>query len=826
MKPLTDMIYTRRHIVLFALLSILSVSCEKVTDDWSQEKEGIDLSIMMDDTYYVNTKADRNDRFYNEAILMKDSNGNEVIDVLFFRSDNDNAPLVKYYPGIRDNGHVYVPTSVGEIRTIFGSQTPGSTCYVLCIANYKVGVANKYEGKTTLGEIKDLAIPTADWSVFPQTSFVMTGGAQLSLIKANAPTPARGTINLQRIASRLTFTLSVADQVEVPSSDGSNNIIWTPGINAMTVYLVYAMKEATLSGNPVAVPSNAKSSEGTAKLYEYAPRLLANTGESVTRMRNNESVEVPLYQVTDGHPFYTYPVEWTTGTVTEPYLKLIIPWSANGRTKYYYYKIPLPNTRDDGSSLFAMERNNWYHIQIDVQVLGGEADQPTEITPYYAVADWSGALSTTTETTGAGDIIPAEVTGARYLNIPVTEYVMYNSEELTIPINSSHDIEIVGFSVKSNGTVYQDKNTTPAPYIGVDPRIYNPFTSSLLENPTNFDAENGLSWVGTVKAVKPNYSQVNPTATQIDASSWFTTVSRTDIVIHHDLNMNMSQPGYDVAPYTLRFRVRHHDDAYRNAYYSDITVEQRPAIIIEPQRNSDEGEIIRNGHTAEDGYVFVNTERQWPNYNSNRGNTNFNMYVITTSVLPTDGSSLASYYLGDPRSKTYTSYAGSGDAIGVEGGTRTLTWYYPANDDVVYDNYIAPSFRIASSFGASSTMTRQNAINRCARYQEDGYPAGRWRLPTVAEIKYMAQLTKDGLIPRLLGNTTNNNTSSYWCNSGYVSVANGTNTANPQENHSTSGEWNVRCVYDEWFWSVSKYDRVDRETAYWGDQKMSDVEMK
>lgn len=811
--------FSGKHILLFATLALFSVSCEKITGDWSEDKEGIDLAVLLDDSYYVATKADRNDRFFNEAVLQTDNSGNELVDVLFFTSDSDNASLVKYYPGVRESGHVFIPTSVGEIRTIFGSQAAGATCYVLCVANYQVGVADKYAGKTTLGAIKELVLPSADWSVFPQTSFVMTGGATLTLIKANAATPARGTINLQRIASRVTFTMSVADEVE--AEDGS---IWRPGKTAMTVYLVYAMKQATLSGTPVAVPANAKSTEGTEKLYEYAARRLVDTGTTVPRMRNGSSVQVPLYQVEDEHPFYTYPVEWASGTVTEPYLKLIIPWTANGRTKYYYYKIPLPNTRDDGSSLFAMERNNWYHIQIDVQVLGGEADQATEITPYYAVADWSGALSTTGQTTGAGDIIPASVSGARFLNIPVTEYVMYNSEDLAIPINSSHDIEIVGFSVRGTAYKASDKNGTPAPYIGEDPRIYNPFTTTLLANPTSFNADNGLSWVGTVQAVKPNYSQIDPTATQINASDWFTEVTRTDIKIHHALNMDMSQPGYDVAPYTIRFRVRHHDDAYRNAYYSDIIVEQRPAIIIEPQRNSDTGTVDGSGHTTEDGYVFVNAVRQ-PETPSNRGNTNFNMYVISTSVLP-DSGTLSNYYLGDPRSQTYTTISESNTASAVEGGTRTLTRYYPANDDVVYDNYIAPSFRIASSFGASPQMSWQDAFNRCARYQEDGYPAGRWRLPTVAEIKYMAQLTKDGLIPRLLGND-NTGTTYYWCNSGYVAVPNKQNTTGSlEEAHFTNGSRNVRCVYDEWFWGVSKYDRVDRETAYWGDQEMSSVEVK
>ena len=70
--------FSGKHILLFAALALFSVSCEKITGDWSEDKEGIDLAVLLDDSYYVTTKADRNDRFYNEAILQKDNSGNEV----------------------------------------------------------------------------------------------------------------------------------------------------------------------------------------------------------------------------------------------------------------------------------------------------------------------------------------------------------------------------------------------------------------------------------------------------------------------------------------------------------------------------------------------------------------------------------------------------------------------------------------------------------------------------------------------------------------------------------------------------------------------------
>ena len=119
-------------------------------------------------------------------------------------------------------------------------------------------------------------------------------------------------------------------------------------------------------------------------------------------------------------------------------------------------------------------------------------------------------------------------------------------------------------------------------------------------------------------------------------------------------------------------------------------------------------------------------------------------------------------------------------------------------------------------------MTYANAFRRCASYQEFGYPAGRWRLPTVAEVMYIAKLNADEKIERLLGGGSNG-TTDYWCNNGYVTV-NNTNNDPPQMNYSTpTGTKYVRCVYDDWYWNGMKYNGTDVTTVSpvtnfkWGD---------
>ncbi len=98
-------------------------------------------------------------------------------------------------------------------------------------------------------------------------------------------------------------------------------------------------------------------------------------------------------------------------------------------------------------------------------------------------------------------------------------------------------------------------------------------------------------------------------------------------------------------------------------------------------------------------------------------------------------------------------------------------------------------------------MTYDNAKKRCASYQKDGYPAGRWRIPTKAEIEYMVMLANDDKIPILLSTD-----SYYWGSNNTGYRANGGTT--------TSSAY-VRCVYDEWYWK----DKCTKTTFTWGDKE-------
>lgn len=826
----------RAKLFILALAMLAFAGC---VPDGPDREEGIVLNLFVVepetratmpgvDSYNENTIAERLDLFfYNESTLQ-------------ITKEVSNA--------LRVGTQIKLQTNPNDLEQIFGTQGSGARCGLFVVSNFS-GTYQGTPGSRTITEIKNSLLPGPSWEDLPQANFIMTGEKQIRLLNANGATPVYEEVGLSRIAAKVTFDLTVADS----AADGENaQNSWIPSKENMAVYMVYPMRKATLSAEPVPMPVTADVTyaAGETVVYaQYIDKVLFDTGTTKSRPRGNGTVNAPVYSPLDNdpdspnygkaQPFYSYPMRWETGSAMEPYMKLIIPWTFGNVTRKYYYKIPF-----HGNEIL---RNHWYHISIDVQILGTEQADPPEVTIKYAIADWGGAIEEVTEeniTTVTS--VPATVISARFLNVPTTEYVLFNEDQLIIPIMSSHDVEIVGFTVNNNA--YQPAHQVDANFVGSNPRIYNPFTTTVSNN---------------VTAVRPNYSGATTTTVShaftastsnaADAQGWkLKIVGRDSITFSHPLNRDLSSNSYDVAPYTIRFRVRHEGD--ESGYYSDVTIEQRPSIIIKPDPNSggrnNYGNVYVNGGHANgannnnaDGTYTSDTQRTvgnpWRFYLGtagtnleNSGNANENMFVIETSVLPTSGN-LSNYVLGDPRSRTVdnllnNNYEWRKQAASVSGGNRRLTNYYPAGDEA-YDNFIAPKIRFASSFAATQKVTYADAKRRCASYQEDGYPAGRWRLPTVAEITYVATLNADGKIVRLLGNTNTNNgaTSDYWCNSGYMTVYNGNSTNKPVRgtNYTATETKSVRCVYDEWYWEGTEHATVSKTTFTWGDQLRSEVTM-
>lgn len=625
-----------------------------------------------------------------------------------------------------------------------------SQCRVYAVANID-GLGLLPEGLPSVNQLKHIVLtsefgPTGSadpFSVAPPY-FAMSGEGILH--KNNtARTISGGDIAMLRSASKISLYLTKVN------NDDVDDKTWVPDTENMRVEYIHGVNKGCLDAHLSAAERRAAS-------FSYIGKARLLTPYSVGGVSTGWMNEMP---------FWSYHHDWSTFEEGDaPYLLLTVPWRQMDEgglsvKRYFtcYYAVPFNSVNK------SLERNAWYRVRLSVSILGsGDPDNPTEIVPSYMILPW-GRETVRTD---------AELLRYRYLMADQNSYVMHNVNSLTMTFFTSHPIRISSRKLTKMNL---------SPTTGFEPVEVAVSTSEYTLVPDN---------------------------------------EKGSVTFTHILKNNYSTNDYDVAPYKLTFTIEHADDP---SYMETITVVQNPALFVEAALNSDcknpDGGTSGSGNHSNKGYVFVNNSNSgsgWYSVSYNGGNKDPYMYVVNIGSLPPDSE----YIIGDPRVEQTTDLSefnttnwwnGSisywaetaGDLNGVR---RRLAYYLPSDENGErVNNMIAPSFRIASSYGVVNQLTYNDAKKRCAAYQEDGFPAGRWRIPTRAEIKYMVLLAKDGKIPVLLSDDA------YYWGSDKKAYSPG-NFNNPHTNPSSTSNNYVRCVYDEWYWT----DKCNKSTFTWGDR--------
>lgn len=501
-----------------------------------------------------------------------------------------------------------------------------------------------------------------------------------------------------------------------------------------------------------------------------------------------------------------------------PHFKLSIPWKKTNQNSEswvtYDYTVPI------GLNLNQLVRNKLYVIRLHVSALG-DLNLLDESVYSYKVCDWEDVS------------FEAELTRPKYFVVEEEYVEIYNKDSYSVNFSASDDVsaEIVSI-IKPDYS-----NEVPKEYR----YIYG-----------NEDSDSGLS-------------TVDGSGFSGNTEDFVVGVDKENnkITLSHTLDNKMASTGFDYVPYTVKVKATMTitDSAGNNTYMVRyITFKQYPAIYIYADTNAS---FVSTGSSNDvnnnPANTFVNgwnrpggnetiapgvdiIDDQYPMkagtvygyYGSS--NHNPNQYVITVSSLD---SSLP-YIIADSRSRDYdvkdlglepiaTSYAVNDD-FELASEKRQLQHYYPTNyartdgsDALSYDAkdyvtgyHIAPKYRIASSYSVTSGVNSlEIARRRCATYQENGYPAGRWRMPTYAEVAFISLMSHREIIPRLFDEGE-----SYWC-------AHGQFVPDDEGNVKLggSGSISIRCVYDEWYWgskrlSTNTNDTPNYSQFVWGDMKI------
>ena len=604
------------------------------------------------------------------------------------------------------------------------------------------------------------------------------------------------TVDLSRLAVKISTKIKIQKTVATTDNFG-NKENWTPILTQkdFDVYMVDALKAGYLSGEPVR-RADATDEHITGSYFTYGRNLA-----TVEELAAEDNYYV--WQTVD--PFYTYPQTWNGEDNREPFIKIIFPWMSDVKgSSEFHYKIVLPEPVD---GVFTLSRNCWYQVTATIKVLGGtENDYVLVDDVLYGVADWADP----SWESGTGLSSPI------YFLVPTTTFHIYSTDEFNIPY-------------------YCDDQSTVKAYFTMI--TYNDYSgASTAVRTANYEGQDNTT--------------VTPSGGS-GQSRWEDTHSYSVTVGKDEADNKVVKFTHSMADvYVVR---EIHLTIYKNESKSaEVTIYQHPAIELKKQGA---GDVFVNGHFARlstnpgfgttktiDGVNYYHSRNGWSNnnriadYNNNQGRYGYGTITdgsnvdetistdwYTTDITVTAFSETNNYYtanntktyykIADPRVKASVHY-GTGWSLDpyLTGEQRTSQYGNTYNDvtsnwtnpsDILISSQaevdrpkIAPRFLVSSALNANTGLSWNQVIRRAATYQEAGYPAGRWRLPTEAEMAFIVARQKDGTIPNLYATNT-----TYWAGSGRVlDMISSTATNLEFRNRTTEDNMSVRFVYDLWYW--------------------------
>lgn len=801
-------------LTLFACSALASCSDDSDIIPSQPDKEGCFITVNVP-RQSSSSRADGDDPF-NEFTV-------KTLDLFFYPttgfSESTQASYYKHIvldPPIISKGDVPINIPKNLMNDIFGNT--GTQCYLYAVANYP-DIKSETYSPSQLMQLP-LGSKDKDKGDFIETkvqdSFAMISNQATVSLDRDKNT-ATGSITLTRACAKIMLSLDIPETIIVnnittdPGNGGEQEITkvtYKSNADAARVWISNGVKSSILVQNN---PQNASQD-----YYTNEFTTTGNAGSGFSRAAGD-------YNRVQSIPFYSYPNKWD-------------PEIAEGMT-LITFQIPWQEVKDDGSTSeqfvtyysitvnpdkCQLLRNYCYDMRLKVSRLGSvDIKEPIEMN-----VDWNYQIPWN-ETN-----LPTDIKDIRYLLLNSNDYdatsnfaaiddegkysakngwyvyQMNNETDISIPVSTSHNVEI--YRVEMIWRDFTDNvNRFTTVTSGTGSRQY--------DTCDGYKTTKGTAFLGL----------------EFDNSTSTLKLSR-DL---YDIKANWTQALGTYTPMYINVYIRHKDNY---AYTQKIRIEQYPPIYISSQETTDATHrfINNNYGTRGNNKGYCNDN----DYNSNLSSrdlylgsisekSNHHTYIINISRLDNSDAN-KDYVIADPRSQTINNFiyrSGNNDydwtiaSNYLEGNgslstsTRGMSYYYPSASASTQKNFIAPQFRIASQFGVTYTLNQlAKAQRRCASYQENGRPAGRWRLPTIAEIKFMANLSANGFIPYLFGESTATDVR-YWCASGAISVNNRTQKVS----ETTSTENHVRCVYDEWYWGNDTLVESQKATFVWGDRQRS-----
>lgn len=438
----------------------------------------------------------------------------------------------------------------------------------------------------------------------------------------------------------------------------------------------------------------------------------------------------------------------------------------------------VPVTGENPSTVFTQDTET----STDAKYVGYQT-VPFYSFPVVAGTEPEGEITMTIPwTTGTGD------------NAVTIEY----SYEIPVKIAYERNkVYIIDIDVEVLGNL-EGKELTPS-YIVLDWKD-TPINASLSK-PQYLVVDQNYVVMNNVETISINYQSSDPVTVERSKdgnyavySSYQVTADNGVITLTHNLDNehDNTDKTYDYLPQTFTVTIYHTNNPNIR---ETITIVQYPAMYVTSKAMTKSTVFVNGNSSRSQGWWWVRGS----------ASASANMYTVTVSSFD---ATTAEYIIADPREPAnsdnfvFREYINANSNVRTTAtdasGDNTLTGYRGAITGAASEHLVAPQMLFSSSYisnGGNNVNTYNYTTNgkyRCAGYQEDGYPAGRWRLPTPAEILYVGRLGAEGKVEGIFVN----NVVYLSSNGGYrYSESNGGSVTREGDTSAT-----LRCVYDLWYW--------------------------
>lgn len=448
------------------------------------------------------------------------------------------------------------------------------------------------------------------------------------------------------------------------------------------------------------------------QLKNYNAKTTIFGSNTASELKDGEMVEAQggsgEYTVTT----YSYATQWNDDTKA-PAIYLQVPLTADGKTEINYYKIPVRDPKATGENAKTLNRNTIYTIDAKINNKGGssEIEYITTGKVVYDVLPWSDG--------GTTDI---DANTSYLMVTPKVVYMKNVDTDMSVTYKSSSPVHIESIKV-----YYIDNEGNTVEYSEGYKETYRETVTYTTTEKYWVGGWNGHWEYREVEKTRQEDVQFYPYPKKMELQN-----EKDGDNLGGKIVINSPIPKNRFSKYIVL--------TLKNAEGKDATVKYKQSPLIETQN-------FEGYYSSRSTPGWVSPENPNGTKRDIKNNSGY-AYYARYAKKKNEKTQLIEYYSEDPSRGIDNNRMYIIQVSSTKNSTYNIAHPIAGSNGYSSDNVVSPAFMIASQLGAIYTqyLTKEDAPGHCKTYREvdvNGKKYDNWRLPTAAEIKFIADFQNE-----------------------------------------------------------------------------------